>query len=355
MPAKKIVIVGPSITGTKGGMATVINDMLSLNQKTNYRFEHLVSHAEVSAPQKIFLTAKTFFKILTYGDYDLLHIHVASGASFYRKSLAVRAGRIRKKPIVMHVHGADFDSFYHRSSALSKKLIRRTFAACDKVLVLSSYWKEFFDKHIYDGNTEIIHNGVYLPVFASCRTVPDNIRSFLFLGRLGQRKGVYDLLEAIDQLVNREGNRDLRFFLAGDGDLEQVKEIIQAKKLVANVEVLGWIDEQQKLSLFKQVDTMLLPSYNEGLPMAILEAMAAGKVIISSRVGGIPDAVKGGINGFLIEPGEVDRLAQHILHVSRHPDEMIDIAEQNIRRIDADYNLEKINERLLQIYTEISQ
>jgi colanic acid/amylovoran biosynthesis glycosyltransferase len=72
-------------------------------------------------------------------------------------------------------------------------------------------------------------------------------------------------------------------------------------------------------------------------------------------VGGIPDAVKGGINGFLIEPGEVDRLAQHILHVSRHPDEMIDIAEQNIRRIDADYNLEKINERLLQIYTEISQ
>lgn len=349
------MIVGPSITGTKGGMATVINDMLALNNRSDFEFEHLVSHSEVGAAGKIRMTVSTFLRILSRRNYDLIHMHVASDASFYRKSLFVWAAKMRRKPVVIHVHGADFDTFYNKSSPFMKEFISRTFAACNKVLVLSSYWKHFFDTHIHKGNTEVLHNGVYVSVFKDCQTVPYNISNFLYLGRLGQRKGVYDLLKAIDNLVNNEELKYLQFYLAGDGDIEQVKQIVQQKGLAGNVQLLGWINEAQKLEWLKRADTMLLPSYNEGLPMAILESMAAGKIIISSKVGGIPDVVKENENGFLIEPGDVERLTYYIRYVSQHPEEMTNIAANNKRTIEADYNLEKINRRLLQIYEEILQ
>ncbi|MDB5243946.1 MAG: hypothetical protein JWP57_4572 [Spirosoma sp.] len=355
MPVLRVLIVGPSITRTKGGMATVINDMLENRRNPTVQFRHIVSHAEGSALEKIMITFKAFFSVLFGTGFDIIHIHVASGASFYRKSLMVWAGRLRGKAVVMHVHGADFDTFYHDSPALLQKYISNTFKACQKVLVLSGFWKAFFDKHIYAGNTEILHNGVYTDVFKSYQTVPANLARFLFLGRLGQRKGVYDLLDAIDILVNQQQEKELIFYLAGDGEIDQVKEIIGKKKLDHQVKILGWISGQDKLKWFREVDTILLPSYNEGLPMAILEAMAAGKIIISSRVGGIPDLVKEGENGFLITPGDVKSLQQHIAYVHTHAVEMEQMSRNNISKIDSDYNLEKINNRLAAIYAEITQ
>lgn len=354
MSVKKVLIVGPSITRTKGGMATVINDMLENKQNDDVEFTHLISHAEGHAIEKILLTIKTFFKVLTRVNYDLIHIHVASGASFFRKSLAVWAGSLRRKPVIMHVHGADFDTFYHHSFSFIKYYIRRTFSACSKVLVLSGYWKEFFVAHIYAGNIEVLHNGVYTEVFRQCNTTPANLSKFLFLGRLGQRKGVYDLLEVIDRLVNIQQQKDLVFYLAGDGELEQVKKIIQKNNLQNHVQLLGWLNEQEKMKWLKQADTIILPSYNEGLPMAILEAMAGGKVIISSKVGGIPDLVKEGENGFLIQPGDAESLCRYILYVKTHPAEMQQISANNINKIEACYNLKKINNRLADIYREIS-
>lgn len=350
----KVLIVGPSIDRTKGGMATVIKDMLENNQNPSVQFRHLVSHAEGSALEKIMLTVRAFLTVLLGSGYDVIHIHVASGASFFRKSFMVWAGRLRGKSVVMHVHGADFDTFYHQSAPLVQRYIRKTFTACQKVLVLSGFWKTFFDQYIYAGNTEILNNGVYTDVFRACYTAPANISRFLFLGRLGQRKGVYDLLEAIDILVNQQAQKDILFYLAGDGDIDQVKEIIAKKRLDHQVQILGWINEHDKLKWFREVDTILLPSYNEGLPMAILEAMAAGKIIISSRVGGIPDLVTERVNGFLIDPGDVQSLHQHIMYVYTHPAEMEQMAQNNIRKIDADYNLNKINDRLATIYQEIT-
>jgi len=353
MAVKTVLIVGPSIERTKGGMATVIQDMLEHSRHSPYRFRHLVSHAEGSSLEKIGLTLKAVMAVLFGSGYDILHLHVASGASFFRKSLVAWAGKLRGKPLVMHVHGADFDEFYQRSGSLVQAYIRSTFATCNKVLLLSAYWKGFFDEHIHAGNTEILQNGVYAERFRAHHTLPANLNRFLFLGRLGQRKGVYDLLEAIRRLVHEQGHSGLVFYLAGDGELQQVEEIITKQQLQQQVQLLGWLNEQQKLEWFSRVDTMVLPSYNEGLPMAILEAMAAGKIIISSTVGGIPELVKHQENGFLITPGDVEALSNYIRYVVEHPAEMQQMAVRNMQKIDSQYNLAKINARLAEIYAEI--
>ncbi|MGY2134515.1 glycosyltransferase family 4 protein [Hymenobacter sp. HD11105] len=350
----KIAIVGPSITRTKGGMATVIRDMLA-NTAPGVEFIHFVSHGEGSAGAKIVGAAKAFGQLLRESNVDVVHLHVASDASFYRKSLFVLQCRLRGLPIVMHVHGADFDSFFRQSGAPQQAYIRKIFAQCSKILVLSSYWQAFFREHITPDNVEVLHNGVYPAAFASCFTMPTNLHRFLFLGRLGQRKGVYDLLAAVAELKTTHPQLHLQFFLAGDGEIEQVQALIAAKGLQEQVRVLGWMGDEEKLHWLQQADTMVLPSYNEGLPMSILEAMAGGKIIISSRVGGIPDLVTEGVNGFLITPGDVPSLSQHLAYVATHAPEMTAMARRNQQKIQADYNLEKLNSWLVAMYRDISR
>ncbi|QIL77334.1 glycosyltransferase family 4 protein [Hymenobacter sp. HDW8] len=335
-------------------MATVIRDMLA-NTASGVEFIHFVSHGEGSASEKISSASRAFLKLLQESDIDVVHIHVASDASFYRKSLFVLQCRVRRIPVVMHVHGADFDTFYNQSGALQKAYIRKIFSQCSKILVLSSFWQTFFRQNITPDNVEVLHNGVYPAAFASCFTTPDNLNRFLFLGRLGQRKGVYDLLKAVEDLKNKHPQTNLRFYLAGDGEIEQVQQLIEAKGLIEQVKVLGWMGDEEKRHWLQQADTMVLPSYNEGLPMSILEAMAGGKIIISSRVGGIPDLVTEGVNGFLITPGDVESLSKHITYVATHPAEMLQMARSNQQKIEADYNLEKLNAWLVAMYHDISQ
>jgi glycosyltransferase involved in cell wall biosynthesis len=180
-------------------MATVISDMLKNNGNARgVAFRHIVSHVEGSVVEKVWVTLKAFMQAVAERHYDVMHLHVASGASFFRKSLFVYLARLRGKPVILHVHGADFDSFFQNSSSLVQSYIRNTFTKCSKVLVLSEYWKQFFSKSISGKNVEVLHNGVYTSQFRACYTAPANLSRFLFLGRLGQRKGVYDLLEAIN-------------------------------------------------------------------------------------------------------------------------------------------------------------
>ena len=330
-------------------MATVINDQLHADLP-GVQFEHIVSHVEGGKFEKLLYVLRALGTFFTTPRVDVVHIHVASAASFYRKSLFVWAARLRGKPAFLHVHGSNFNSFYSGSAAPLRTYMRWVFARCARTLVLSETWRQFFTQHIVQSRVEVLHNGVHVDRFEACRTPMADTSHFLFLGRLGVRKGIYDLLEAIDQLVNQQQQRHLRFLLAGDGELAEVQALIDAKGLQEQVQVLGWIDSQGKLELLKQVSTIVLPSYNENLPMAILEAMAAGKVIISTTVGGIPDVITPGTNGFLLPPGDVAALSRYLLQVSTDPALAARIGAHNIACISTDFNLRIINEQLAQLY-----
>lgn len=350
----KVLLIGPSISRTKGGIATVINDLLSTNGKNNaIEFSHIISHVEGSKLEKFAVAFMAYLKVIAEADYDIIHIHVATDASFFRKSLFVLLARLFQKKVVIHVHGAGFDGFYSSSASKVKWYMRKIFSLCHKTLVLSDFWRDFFKQNIYGENVEVLLNGVYVHDFEACRTTPANLSRFLFLGRLGQRKGIYDLLQAIDILVNKQEYKNLHFLLAGDGDIDHVNEIVKAKGLQNNVQLMGWVGEKEKQECLMEADTMILPSYNEGLPMAILESMAAGKVIISSRVGGIPDLVAEHENGYLIDPGDIEALCNYIVKVVSHPDEMVKISDRNINKIRESYDLPKIHAQLFNMYHNI--
>ena len=166
---KEVLLIGPSLEKTKGGMATVISSILSSNpEEEGYRITHLVSHVEGSVTQKVRQAFRSISRMLLKSDYDLVHIHVASGASFFRKSIFVLIATAKNKPVILHIHSGRFGSFYSKSSRLSRKYIKYIIGKCDKVLVLSDLWKEFIEKNMKVKSIQVLQNGVDTEEFKKC-------------------------------------------------------------------------------------------------------------------------------------------------------------------------------------------
>lgn len=135
----------------------------------------------------------------------------------------------------------------------------------------------------------------------------------LFLGELGRRKGCYDIPSVIENVA--KDIPDVKFILAGAGSAQDeiaIKQLIKEKEIEQNVEFPGWVRGNQKDKLLREADVFHLPSYNEGMPMSILDAMGYGLPIVSTNVGGIPKIVHDDENGFCFEPGNVMEMGKAI-------------------------------------------
>ncbi len=336
-------------------MATVIQSELDSDPgKYGFTLEHLVTHVDGGKAEKLVFFLRALASLLVKKGIAIAHIHVASGPSFYRKSLFALICMVRKIPVIMHIHGHEFDQFFSGSSPVKQTYIRTIFRHCKKVLVLSQYWLNYFSDNIVRKNVEILRNGVDADHFGNLAASTATITKFLFLGRLGQRKGVYDLLEAIRIVVQKYNQTSLQFYLAGDGDVEEVESLVRKHQLEDNVFLPGWIDDRLKAEYLRSVYTVILPSYSEGLPMSLLEAMAAGKVVLSTKVGGIPELVDDGQNGFLVAPGDIQALVRSILFISNNKEKMHRIGENNKRKIRQHYNITHLNNRLYNIYGHLA-
>jgi glycosyltransferase involved in cell wall biosynthesis len=236
---------------------------------------------------------------------------------------------------------------------LLKKYIKSSLNKSNKILVLSDYWKRFFDREFVNFPAEILHNGIDIKAYQQCIRKPESFTNYLFMGRVGERKGVYDLIKAIDIIVNSYGRKDLRFYLAGDGEIDKVQAVIDKSKLSENVKLLGWLTSVDKKKILKEAEVVVLPSYDENLPMSLIEAMACGKVVISTYAGGIPDLVQHGHNGYLFKAGDIDELVKHILFVNENPEIVMPICQNNIRTIEERFNLDIVGARLNSIYESI--
>jgi glycosyltransferase involved in cell wall biosynthesis len=173
----------------------------------------------------------------------------------------------------------------------------------------------------------------------------------LFLGKIGHRKGIFDLIEVLAE--NRsvyEGRLEL--IIGGNGDIKKLEKVIIERGLESIVKYEGWVSGEKKQWLFSECDVYILPSYNEGLPLSILEAMSYGLPIISTCVGGIPEIVFDGENGFLITPGnkkEIDLLLSNLLTNS----ELINIMGKNSNKIVSSYYPERVIPKLQKIYSSL--
>ena len=334
----RILVVGPSPTRSKGGMATVIEEIekdKTLNSKFN--IDIYESYIDGNKLKVLFFSLFSFIRFyFTKRNYDIYHIHAASYGSTFRKGLYVHAAKKWGKKVILHIHGAEYMLFYEKSNQKDK--IVSILKEADEVIALSAEWKKKFDE------TFGLKNCVVL--------VKDHPYTFVSLGRLGERKGTYDLIKAIERVKGQIP--DIKCYLAGDGDIDRCKQIVEEKNLKSNIFIVGWADFDKKLELLKKSSVLVLPSYNEGLPMAILEGMACGKAIISTTVGAIPEVVKEE-NGILIEPGDTEKLSEALITYCMNQETVEKIGKNNIALIHTKYSMDAMHQKLAQYYIDVMQ
>ena len=306
----KILMVGPHRT-VQGGISSVVNVYYRSELIKTYSILYLASHIDGGKLIKLLQFLKSLLQFLHYMrkfGIKIVHIHTASNASFYRKSIIVLLSKIFKKKIILHIHGANFNEFYHSSNPILKRFIRGILSQSDTLVALSNRWKEKLQMMTnHPERIKVLYNPVVLPEFPE-RTSENKIK-ILFMGRLGKRKGTYDLLECAKKIT--EKLNQVQFILCGDGDTEIIKNLVIAKGLTQWIEVRGWIHNRDET--LRNADIYVLPSYFEGLPMSVLEAASFGLPVVSTKVGGIDEIIENGINGFLINPGDTEKLTDHLV------------------------------------------
>jgi len=298
---------GPSLA-VRGGVSSV--ERLICDHLPQYvTLRHVTTMEEGSFVDRAITYARavqTLRNALASLEPVIAHIHFASRGSTLRKmilaEMVTRAGR----PLVLHAHGAEFDQFHRRLPSVLRGRLNRTLQRANVVIALSTQWRDFFveECELSSSNVTVLWNPVRWNAEVPNRTGRSHVQ-FLSLGRLSGRKGSYDLVNAFAALPPALRAR-ARLVLAGDGDVEGVRRL--AAPLGDAVRVLSWVDTAERNRLLEASDVFVLPSRAEGLPMALLESMAAGLPVIVTPVGGIPDAVTQGNEGVYIEPGDVEQL-----------------------------------------------
>ena len=239
----------------------------------------------------------------------IVHIQGAAFASFERNVFFVKVGKLFGKKVVMHMHCADFESYSNPSK--HKQRIVDTINACDLYLVLSDSWKQYFESIGVKSNIiKVLNNTITPPVAKRVKRSTD-ILNLLYLGVIGQRKGIYDILNALkDNKDFFKGKVVLR--IGGNQEEEKLQACINEYGLQGMVKFEGFVSGEKKIECLNWADVYILPSFNEGLPIGILEAMSYRHPIISTPVGGIPEVVKDGVNGIMVKPGNVQEIAKAI-------------------------------------------
>lgn len=350
----RILEIGPSPIKSKGGMATVIRGIMEdeqLNSKQSIDLHE--SYSDGNIVYRFIFSIAAFLRFLfIYNQYNIFHIHMASYGSTFRKGYYIRFLKKRNKKIILHVHGAEYLVFFEKLGEKKKSIVKNIWNNCDIVIVLSEEWKTQFEQLFNHKNIIIINNGIDTEQYKNGKCNIENFRNnFLFLGRLGKRKGTYDIISAVERVVNKYP--DIVVYMAGDGDIDEVKSLILQKNLNRHIKVVGWINFEQKIDLFKKNATILLPSYNEGLPMALLEGMAAGKAIITTNVGGIPELVINGDNGLVLEPGDIDALCKAMCRIMEDQYFVLKCSANNLNKINAEFSRKIMHEKLNYVFEGI--
>lgn len=306
---KSIVMVGTSLQ-TKGGISAVVNVYKQAGFFDRWGIVYISSHVDGSYAVKVWMAVRGMTRYVWYlvrGRVALVHVHSASNASFWRKAIFILLAYLARRPVVFHLHGGGFVHFFeHECGTLGQYIIRSVLDRAAFILVMSKQWKADLGRITHNRNIVPVYNPVSTAVIRGGEMTTRQGHVLLFLARVSKEKGIYDLVRAVSQLSCR--GRQLVLRVAGDGDTTAVQSMAQQLGISSQLELLGWTTGAAKARLLAESAVFVLPSYFEGLPMGLLEAMAAGLPVVATRVGAIPEVVRNGVEGFLLVPGDVDAL-----------------------------------------------
>lgn len=347
----KICMIVPD-PAVKGGIASVVNGYRGSSLERDYEISYVESYRDGSKWQKLGKAIAgycVFLGKLFRDRPDLVHIHSSFGPSFYRKIPFIYLGRLAGVPVINHIHGAEFDVFYENAFAAKKRRVSKVYNRCNRLIVLSEEWKQRIARIVPPERIDVLENYCVIPD----EPYDEGRRKeqVLFLGELGARKGCYDIPVIWEQVLKAVPSAKL--VMAGDGEMDQVKDAFRVKGLLSSVSFPGWVRGEDKARLMRESGIFLFPSYHEGMPMALLEAMSYGMGIVTTAVGGIPTLIMQEESGYIRQPGDREAMARDVVMLLTEQERCSAYGKRARADAESRYGREQHLERLGRIYGTI--
>ena len=344
----KILMIGPD-RSVHGGISGVVNNYYDAGLDKRIDLCYIGTMVDGSKWTKLVCAVKAYFRFLMkLPKYDIVHVNMASDASYYRKSVFVRTAGIYHKKIVIHQHGGNFVEFYEKDlSDAGRRRVKKLLSMGAAFLVLGTAWKDFFGTIIGRDKITVFPNAIQLPVLKKKQY---GVQKILFLGRMCKEKGIGELLAVMPKI--REKYPDVHLYLGGIWEDQELQaEAVALKDYVTD---LGWIGGAEKQNYLKECDIFVMPSYFEGQPVSILEAMANACGIVASRIGGIPDMIIEDETGILVMPQDTKTLEEGLCRLLAEPELCRKLGENARRKIENEFSIEDSIKQLLAVYESIS-
>ena len=351
----------PKPGGYIGGLVTLCNDYINKSEAfVENQIELSCFNYEI--PSNIFFDKIRNSKLrnLLYGylqgsalikylksnpDYSI-HIHTSRKALFFKDVLLAK--RIRKQckgKILMTIHVGDISTVFH-NKITQRYLLRLMNKSVDTVLFLSDKMRQqFIDSGLEESRTAVLYNCYNIKRLKPEDKLRSSVPQLLFLGSINREKGIIELLTAAKSISS-----EFHLNVCGSIIEESIREEFEnlLSQLGPRVTYHGYIGKDRKEELLKSTDILILPSYREGLPISILEAMATSCAIITTPVGAIPEILTEK-NAIIVEPRNSSQLETAISFLLNHKEEIQNMKKANFS--DSDKYTDKSHIlRLCQLY-----
>ena len=276
---------------TRGSVAAVVDAYRAHGLFKRWPVQYIATSGDGTLAQQAVLLARAardFASLLAQHRRMVVHVHATAGAGFWREAVFMGAALAAGCPLVVHLHGNGFD-------ASIRGFLARAAVVCVPCEASRTWVRSVARKA----------DVVLAPPPVAVAAVPELAAKpnlVLFLGRLEAKKGIYDLLDAVAGL--RAAVPDVRLVCAGDGDRIGVARYAERLGIADAVKFTGWVGPSGKRALLEHAAAFALPSYEEALPVSLIEAMSAGIPVVATPTGGIAEVVADGASGFLVPPGD---------------------------------------------------
>ena len=356
-----VVILGPHRAAVSG-VSTHVNLLMESGLADEFEVVHFQVGSEgrdesaIGKFIRLLLSPFLLAATIIFRHASIVHINTSLNTrAYWRDLMYLAVAKALGARVLYQVHGGELPHRFFAKSPFLTSFLRKTLMAPDLVVVLAQCELTAYRQFVPEQRVVVLPNGIDCSAFATVplvRSSPEHPLHLLYIGRIARDKGLYELLQGV-RLAHELGV-DTRLIIAGHGAEEgRLRRYAQALGITARVCFIGPVFGADKVKLLSGSDVLLLPSYSEGLPYALLEAMAAGVPVIATPVGAIPDVVSDGIHGFLVPQRDGKAIAEALAVLAGDRERISWMSRACKRRIRAAFSIDRLAQELGLHYAEM--
>ena len=355
----KVLILGPALSAVSG-VSTHLDQLLSSALAKEYQLTHFQVGSEgmcettLHKLRRFFLSPFTFaVKIIAVAP-DIIHLNTSlEQKSFWRDAVYMMVAKIFRKRVVYQVHGGSLPQQFFGGNQLLTGFLRWMLGRPDAVVLLASVEREAYLDFSRFKRLLVIPNAIDLNDYADSggKQFESGIIRLGYIGRLAHNKGVIEAIDALN-ILRQTGGIKVSLTIAGSGPAEEdLRTQVKSLNLDKEIVFAGALFGGQKKSFWQHTDIFVFPTFHhEGLPYTVLESLASGTPMVTTRAGGIPDVIKDGVHGIFVEPHDAAAVAAAIKNMIENRERTRIMSTDCLARAREFYGVDRLARQFSELY-----